>query len=260
MYTAIILLSEVKAMKNIFVFLTSCVLAGVILSPLYAQIYLDAESGRVYSGYNDVRIPGDGGTKISLTDDLETDPAFYFRGRIGYIAGGVHDISFLAAPLRLYADGTAPAYVRFDNTTFPAGTQLKARYQFDTYRATYRYNLINNGRVVVGLGLTGLLRDAQIRVESDTASDSYSNKGFVPLLNFRVAGVVAGPLGIIFEGDAMGAPQGRAIDIMGALSWAFDRHVTLRAGYRALEGGADNDKVYTFALLHFAVVGVEVRL
>jgi hypothetical protein len=31
------------------------------------------------------------------------------------------------------------------------------------------------------------------------------------------------------------------------------------AGYRILEGGADNDEVYTFSLFNYAVVGIEVR-
>jgi hypothetical protein len=32
--------------------------------------------------------------------------------------------------------------------------------------------------------------------------------------------------------------------------------VELRAGYRMVEGGADNDEVYTFAWFHYAVVGL----
>jgi hypothetical protein len=35
--------------------------------------------------------------------------------------------------------------------------------------------------------------------------------------------------------------------------------VSLKAGYRILEGGADNDKVYTFSLFHHAVAGIVVR-
>ena len=33
----------------------------------------------------------------------------------------------------------------------------------------------------------------------------------------------------------------------------------LFAGYRILEGGADNDEVYTFSLFHSLVAGVETR-
>jgi hypothetical protein len=34
--------------------------------------------------------------------------------------------------------------------------------------------------------------------------------------------------------------------------------VAFRVGYRVLEGGADNDEVFTFALLHYAVAGIEI--
>ncbi|MBK7711757.1 MAG: hypothetical protein IPJ37_13005 [Bacteroidales bacterium] len=34
----------------------------------------------------------------------------------------------------------------------------------------------------------------------------------------------------------------------------------LRAGYRILEGGADNDEVYNFALFHYASVGLCIYL
>jgi hypothetical protein len=33
-------------------------------------------------------------------------------------------------------------------------------------------------------------------------------------------------------------------------------HVSLKAGYRILEGGADNDEVYTFSLFHYVVAGI----
>ncbi len=35
--------------------------------------------------------------------------------------------------------------------------------------------------------------------------------------------------------------------------------VDLDLGYRLVEGGADNDEVYTFAFFHYAVAGVRVR-
>jgi hypothetical protein len=40
---------------------------------------------------------------------------------------------------------------------------------------------------------------------------------------------------------------------------AADR-ISISAGYRILEGGADVDEVYSFALLHYGVVGLTVRL
>jgi len=37
------------------------------------------------------------------------------------------------------------------------------------------------------------------------------------------------------------------------------RRALLFAGYRILEGGADNEEVYTFSLFHYLVAGVETR-
>jgi hypothetical protein len=36
--------------------------------------------------------------------------------------------------------------------------------------------------------------------------------------------------------------------------------VQVRVGYRIVEGGADNDEVYNFALLNYASAGVTIRL
>jgi hypothetical protein len=34
----------------------------------------------------------------------------------------------------------------------------------------------------------------------------------------------------------------------------------LKAGYRLLEGGADNDEVYNFTLVNYATIGLIARL
>ena len=34
---------------------------------------------------------------------------------------------------------------------------------------------------------------------------------------------------------------------------------SLRVGYRMVEGGAENDKVYTFTWLHYGLFGAAVR-
>jgi predicted porin len=62
--------------------------------------------------------------------------------------------------------------------------------------------------------------------------------------------------GILFDGDALAAPQGRAEDVQIAVTYKFSYNVSVRAGYRILEGGAENDVVYNFALLHYASVGL----
>ncbi|MEZ5198341.1 MAG: hypothetical protein R2764_18715 [Bacteroidales bacterium] len=46
-----------------------------------AQVSIDLESGAVFTGYNDVRIPGDQGTLFSLKDDLKSKSSFFYRGK-----------------------------------------------------------------------------------------------------------------------------------------------------------------------------------
>ena len=66
--------------------------------------------------------------------------------------------------------------------------------------------------------------------------------------------------GLLFDADALAAPQGRAEDVLLAATWALREGLFVYAGYRTLEGGADNDEVYTFAWFHYAVAGVHLRL
>ena len=236
------------------------IISAAVSAPSFAGFYADLEGGRAFTGYNDVAIPGDEGTRISLSEDLETDPVWYLRGRAGYRFGERHDVSITSAPLRADSEGTVNSAVRFDDTVFPAGTPLSARYQFDTYRFTYRYNLVAERDLIIGIGGTGLIRDASVTVESGTERAEYTNVGFVPLFHFHLEYYFTAPIGIQLEGDAMAAPQGRAEDVMAALVYRAGESWKFRAGYRMLEGGADNDKVYTFAMFHFMFVGVTVML
>jgi len=60
----------------------------------------------------------------------------------------------------------------------------------------------------------------------------------------------------LLDGDALAAPQGRAEDVLIAATYKLSDGFGIRAGYRILEGGADNDEVYNFSLFHYASVGI----
>ena len=66
--------------------------------------------------------------------------------------------------------------------------------------------------------------------------------------------------GILLEGDALAAPQGRAEDVLVAATYRLSDHFKIKAGYRILEGGADNDEVYSFALFNYALAGFIINL
>jgi hypothetical protein len=146
--------------------------------------------------------------------------------------------------------------VQFDGTTFRAGEETDAKYRFDSYRLTYRYRLVDNARWQVQLGLTGKIRDAEIALEQEEVSQRYTNTGFVPLLHADVQYALGAKTRAVFTGDFLAAPQGRAEDVALLLRQDFSKGWDLSAGYRTVEGGADNDKVYTFAWLNYAVVQV----
>ncbi len=230
----------------------------LVLPPAGARcaLRLDVESGLVGSGYNDVRIPGDTGTLFSLSEDLDTNSAPYFRARLEYAFGGRHAVSALYAPLTLTAAGTLADAVVFADAEFPAGTEVEGTYTFNSYRLTYRYTLTESDRFEAGVGFTAKIRDAVIRIEGEGQSAEKANVGFVPLLNFRLAWDLTDRVGLLVEGDALAAPQGRAEDVIAAVLVDATDHIQFRLGYRIVEGGADNDEVYTFALLNYASAGV----
>jgi hypothetical protein len=244
-------------MRMVVVTIAALLLAAGTAAP---QLRIDLEAGAAFSGYNDVRIPGDTGTQFSLTDDLETDPTAVVRARIEYTFGRRHTVSGLWAPLTASASGRPDRQLVFADEEFPAGTDLDAEYQFNSYRLTYRYEFGPGERFQAGLGLTAKVRDAAIRIEGGGVSAEKTDVGLVPLLNFRLRWALTDRLVAIAEGDALAAPQGRAEDVLVALVYRATDAVEVRLGYRLLEGGADNDEVYNFTLLNYAVLGVSITL
>ena len=63
-------------------------------------------------------------------------------------------------------------------------------------------------------------------------------------------------IGLLLEGDAVAAHQGRTEDNSIAGLYRFSDKLRMRVGYRVLEGGADNDEVYNFALFHYVLAGL----
>lgn len=232
-------------------------IAAMIIAPLraYAGVQFDLESGIAGSGYNDVRYPGTTGTMISLSRDLTLDRSLFWRARVSLALGDRHTLSMLAAPLRLAGAGVVSKDVTFGDVTFPAMTSVKTKYRFDSYRLTYRYDFLRRDDLRLGVGLTGKIRDAAITIRGGGMASEKANTGFVPLVNFRADVKINQRLGLLVDGDALAAPQGRAEDVLAAITVLASREVKFKLGYRILEGGADNDEVYTFALVNYLVLG-----
>jgi hypothetical protein len=242
-----------KSIMQIFLFF-------FVTTSVYAQISVQFESGLVTTCYNDIRVPGDNGTLLSLNDDLNSEAMIFFRLSGSFTFSSRHTISLLYAPLSIKSEGTIIKEVRFVETIFPENSVINATYKFNSYRLTYRYDLITNNNFELGAGLTAKIRDAKIELSSPALTDVKENVGFVPLINFRLLWNLFEDFGILLEGDALAAPQGRAEDVRIAGQYNISKKVKLSAGYRILEGGADNDEVYSFALFHYASLGIAVIL
>jgi hypothetical protein len=248
-------------MSNIkFVGILILVITCLKVNILYSQIGFDLETGLIKSGYNDVRIPGDTGTLFSLSEDLKADNTVFFRVRLNYSLNSKNTFSILIAPLTIKSAGRLGKSILFQNVHFPADTEINATYKFNSYRLTYRYELYQGKSFEFGLGLTGKIRDAKIGLKSETLESTKENVGFVPLINFRCFLHINNQLGLLLSGDALAAPQGRAEDILAGLTYGKSDKFKIKIGYRLLEGGADNDEVYTFALINYIVFGLMVRL
>jgi hypothetical protein len=230
-----------------------------LLPKAYAQWFVDLETGLVFSGYNNVRIPGDTGTKFSLSQDLKTDPSIFIRFKLGYQIAPRHSLSILIAPLTIKPSGIIDKEIKFFEEDFPPNIQLNAEYRFNSYRLTYGYDLVSSEKWKIKIGLTAKIRDAAISLEGDDIKSEKKNLGFVPLIHFRVEWKFNTNLSLLLDGDALGAPQGRAEDILLAFQYQVNKNIGLKAGYRILEGGADVAEVYSFTLLHYVVFGTTLR-
>jgi hypothetical protein len=227
---------------------------------LKGQASFDLESGAVGTGYNNVRIPGDQGTLFSLKDDLVSKTEIFLRLRFNYTIKSRHTLSLLYAPLETVSNGNLPDEILFEGVTFPANTNLTGTYKFNSYRLTYRYEIVLKPKFEFGLGFTAKIRDAKIALASTLLESEKTNVGFVPIINFRMLWKSGEKFGILLEGDALAAPQGRAEDVLIAATYRVSDRLGLKAGYRILEGGADNDEVYNFALFNYASVGIFIYL
>ncbi|HOP04562.1 MAG TPA: hypothetical protein PL017_09230 [Tenuifilaceae bacterium] len=225
-----------------------------------AQLNFDVEGGIASTVYNDVRIPGEGGTFFSLSDDFVSKNIFFSRIRGGYQLGRRSELLALFAPLEFEYKGSVNKNIIFQGETYPAGTVLNATYKFNSYRLTYRYYILKKEKLTAGVGLTVKVRDALIGLRGGGLESQKTDLGLVPLINFNLHWKPLNRLGILVDGDALAAPQGRAEDVLVALTFRATNNFSVKAGYRILEGGADGKSVYTFSMFSYGVLGATIDL
>ncbi len=242
---------NIRILISTLLFINASALAGTFDFQL--------ESGGVWFSKNDVRVPGDGGTKFDLMDLTGDGPDPYFRLYATYKFNDKHALRLTFAPLEVDGTGILSENVLFKDEVFAADTRTKGTYKFSTYRLTYRWTFYDRDRWCWGLGATALIRDAEITLEQGTQKQSRDDLGFVPLLHLYGEYKFTDQVSFILDVEGAWSPAGRAFDTVLKAQYDFDSGWYASAGYRTLEGGADNDDVYTFAWLHFAQVSVGCR-
>lgn len=231
----------------------------IVVPSVFSQIELDLETGAVFSGYNDVRIPGDRGTLFSLSEELQSDPVVFYRIRVFYDINPRHHLGALFAPLTINSTGQLNRDLIFEGKSFPANTILEATYQFNSYRLIYSYDFVKKEKIELGIGFTAKIRDAKISVSGNGIESIKTNVGFVPILHFRFLWNFNDKYAFLLDGDALAAPQGRAEDVLAAFIMKVSDRIDFKLGYRILEGGAENDEVYTFSLINYASFGALIH-
>lgn len=221
---------------------------------LGAGLDLRFEGGGVWFSRNDVRIPGDEGTRFDMLDLTGRGANTYLRLHATYKINSRHALRLTGAPLEVSGTGELRENISFEGSEFAAATPTKGTYKFNTYRLTYRWTFHDCGRWLWGLGGAALVRDAEITLEQGDLRRSRDDLGLVPLLHLYGQYRFNDRTSLILDAEGAWAPMGRAIDATLSLQRKFESGWYFEVGYRTLEGGADNDEVYTFAWLHHAQV------
>lgn len=229
---------------------------AMISASLWAETnsFIQVEGALVYQTRNDQRIPGVGGTQFDLSD-FDQGPFEALRLYVGKQFNERHEIRALFAPFEANIKATLPGTVLFNGTTFSAGS-ADAFYKFNSYRLTYAYHFPSINSWTFALGGTAKIRQAEVRLSQGSSISSKKNIGFVPLLNAQAKNQLSPNWIFRIDLDGLAAPQGRAFDVAFLLDYKLQKSFSVLAGYRMVEGGADNDKVYNFAWLHYATVGL----
>lgn len=217
------------------------------------------EGGLAWQGRNDFRIPGDQGSLVPLAA-ADSGPAAAVRATVTFDLTARQSLRLLAAPLRLQTPYRSPAEVRFTDRVFAADQRLDAIYRFDSYRLTWYWRLAPRGRWTFRVGGTLKVRDAEITLAGVEGRAAKTNLGLVPLLYGHVRYAATERLAFELEADALAAPQGRAEDVSLKGVFSLSDRLAVEGGYRLLEGGADNDEVFTFAAFHYAIIGIRLSL
>lgn len=208
------------------------------------------ELGVVENTFNKAQIPGDDGTRFNLRKGLDNSE-IYYRLQYAHRFNENHGLRLLYAPLKLTGETRFSKDIDFDGSTFNAGEKTDSLFQFNSYRATYFYQLKDEEKFKLRLGLTVKVRDAEISLEQGNVKESRDDLGLVPLFYLYGEYHLTDKILAALDFDGLIGPGGRAFDVALMGGYKFHSDWQLQLGTRMLEGGADNDKVYTFSQFNY---------
>lgn len=221
---------------------------------------IELEGGAVWQSRNQVQIPNSqSGTRFSLLDPVGSGPFPAARLYVTWNAGRRHALRALLAPLTITGTGAAQGPIAFAGETFPGGNGVEGKYRFNSWRLTYRYRAREGRDVNVWVGFTAKLRDAEVRLRQGSVTARDTDLGFVPLLHVAMEWRAASRTHLRLDVDGLAGGPGRAVDAALKLGYDVADRWAVNVGYRTLEGGADVDRVYAFAWLHYAVFSLSYR-
>jgi hypothetical protein len=243
----------------LFLFAVGFFVAPPILAQDKESFALEFEGGALWQTRNDVRIPNATGTEFSLVDGIGKGPYGVFRIEAAFDPNEKHGFRIVFAPLEINDTALLDKNVFFAGQSFDPGVSTDAIYRFSSYRFTYRYRFYDGPTWRWKIGFTGFVRDARIALRQGDSYAEDTDVGFVPLAHLSGVARLSDQWRFLLDLEGMGAPQGRALDIAAKMACKLSDHWELAFGYRTIEGGADVDRVFNFAWLHFAVGSIRLR-
>jgi hypothetical protein len=234
--------------------------AGAQPAPAWPASTFEAELQAVWPSRIDVQSPNTAaGTRFALDPLTGNGPTTQGRLEFSHAFRPRHEVRAVYAPLSLSGANGLSAPVAFQGQNFAAGVPTQGRFRFDAYRVGYRYAWIDRPDLQVKLGVTLNVRDAAVSLRQGGVYAERTDTGVVPLLHVRAEKRLGQGWRLIGDVDGLIGPGGRAFDIAAKIGYDFSRDYTIAAGYRMLDGGADNDTIYTMSRFHYAVVSFIAR-
>ena len=222
-------------------------------------VEVDVEGVAAWQDRNVVQSPNDAtATRFSLKTLTGSGPAWSGRLQASGRIKERHEWRVLVAPLSVSGTGPGAVPIRFEGGVFAPG-QVSADYRFDSWRATWRWRWIDREDLVVKIGATAKIRDASVRLSQGTVSARKADKGFVPLLHGAFERRLGDRWALEGDIDALAGGPGHAVDAGLRVSRELSSGWRVTGGVRWLDGGADDDEVYSFATFTSVTLGVAWR-